>query len=150
VLDARELATAENSGTLYVTVGSGDPRYPNSLVAFESGSTAVAWSALVGGEPGPVAVSDAGDVVWVGLQGAPAALPVDTLNHAAGARFLLGHDPQNGDLYPTQLHALPGAGASVALTAHFLLTDAVPGLFVLTRGCRVTRRARPGRRLSPT
>ena len=133
-LAASALATNPVTGTLYASVSSEDSRYPNSVVGFVPGKAGVAWSTYVGSSPGPIGVSSAGDVAWVGLTGTPQVTSVNLASNVAGSPFVLPRDATNGDVYPTEMHAVPGANESVVATGGFLGTTAAPGVFVYDNG----------------
>src|SRR5262249_2537399 len=61
---------------------------------------------------------------WVGLAGAPKIVSLDTTTHAVDGAFVTGFDERKGEIYPGDLHTMPGSLTSVGVATRFLWTDA--------------------------
>jgi len=119
---------------LYVSLGSGDPRFPNRVAALRSDGGGVAWSTAVGSEPGALALSDDASTLWVGLQGAPQVVAVDVTSQAASAPMALEQSTRSGFIYPLDLQVLPGTTGALAVAGDYQGTTGIPPLNVYDWG----------------
>jgi len=88
----------------------------NSLVPLEPETGATGTAVFVGSEPGPLARSDDGHYLYVGLDGAAAVRRFDLLTQAAGLQFSLGSDSFFGPYYAEDIEVLPGSPLVVAVS----------------------------------
>lgn len=68
------------------------------------------------------------------LGGAPLVTSIDLSSHAVGAAFAMPRDPNFGDLYATEVHALPGSDQSVVTVDQLYVNDGRPGTSFFDNG----------------
>lgn len=116
-LRANDLAYDPVSDTVYASVpGSAGPELGNRVVAIDPDTGAVGPAVFVGSEPNDLAVSDDGEFLYVGLDGASAIRRVHLPSFTAGLQFSLGVDPFTGPLFAEDIEVLPGDSAAVAVS----------------------------------
>ncbi len=106
-----------NSGFLYSSVSGTSANYPNQVIVFNPATASVVHAWSVGNGPNQLAVSDDGQVLYVGLDTdkkvAQVSLPSGTVNFAVG----LGGDPIfNNAMVADAIRVLPGQPHSWAVT----------------------------------
>jgi len=90
-LPANDLAYNPKDGLIYAAVpGLAGPGLGNSIAAIDPATGVVTHSIFVGSEPNRIALSDDGQRLFVGLDGAGAVREVDLTNFTAGQQFSLG------------------------------------------------------------
>jgi uncharacterized repeat protein (TIGR01451 family) len=104
---ANDLAFCRQDGFLYASVAGSDASYGNRIVRIDPQSAQVIASLPVGSEPGKLAISDDGTVLYVALGGAAAVRQVDLTNLTAGIQFTLGSDTFFGPFYAEDLAVQP-------------------------------------------
>ena len=68
--------------------------------------------------PGPVAVSDDGSTLWIGLRDTPEVVPVDVATLAEGTRVALGIDERfSSDRFATFLRVAPGTTDTIVVAS---------------------------------
>jgi len=92
------------------------PGLGNSITAIDPVTGAIESSVFVGSEPGPLAISNDGQFIYVGLFGARAIRRYDIATATAGLQFSLGVDPRYGQYFAEDIEVLPGAPHSVAVS----------------------------------
>jgi DNA-binding beta-propeller fold protein YncE len=100
---------------IWASVPGSDPARGNSVTPIDPATGALGTSISVGSEPGPLAISDDGTYLYVGLRGAPLVV---RLNIATGARDLdidMGSGFL-GDLRAEDLVVLPGFPRTLAVS----------------------------------
>ena len=102
---ANDLAFCRQDGFLYASVAGSDASYGNRIVRIDPQSAQVIASLPVGSEPGKLAISDDGTVLYVALGGAAAVRQVDLTNLTAGIQFTLGSDTFFGPFYAVAIYA---------------------------------------------
>ena len=114
----RDIAYSASRNLIYVSVPGDAPAYPNTIVAVDPTTSSVAWALPVGSNPGPLALSDDGSTLWVGIDGAnafrkvtlsstpPVVGPLHRLPMADAFRYF----------FAASIVPLPGAPLSVAMT----------------------------------
>ena len=105
-------------GLIYASVTSIDPTHPNTIAVLEPGSDQVLDAIQVGSEPGPLAIADGAEYLYVGLQGAPVVQRIDLTSRAVDLTIQLGEDPFFGPYYPEDLVTLPGLPGSVIVSRY--------------------------------
>src|SRR5437588_1540184 len=117
-LPANDLVYSASTQHLYASVPSiGGPSVGNSIVPIDPYTGVLGSPIFVGSEPGRMAISSDGNVIWVALNGAAAVRKVDLTTQTAGLQFTLGggtgiYNP------PSTAHALavmPGQPNTVAV-----------------------------------
>jgi trimeric autotransporter adhesin len=126
-LRVNALAFDPVSQTLYAsTPGSTGADSGNAIVEINtSGSPKRIRSTFVGSEPGPIALSQDGSTLYVGLQGAGAVRRYDTGTHVPGDQFVLGSDNTFGVYIADDIAILPGSNSTVAVARK--VTSSSPG-----------------------
>lgn len=105
-MSARALVASPTDGLLYASIPSSEGAKGNSIATIDPVTATVLTTTYVGSEPGPLALSDDGSTLWVGLGGANAVRRFDTSSRTAGAQFATTVAPQS-------LAAVPGSPDSV-------------------------------------
>ena len=117
-LPANDLVYSASTQLLYASVpSSGGPSIGNSIVSIDPYTGVLGTPIFVGSEPGKMALSSDGTVIWVALNGAAAVRKVNLNTQTAGLQFSLGggtgvYNP------PSTAHALavmPGFPNTVAV-----------------------------------
>ncbi len=103
---ANALVANPTDGLLYASVPSSQGAQGNSIATIDPVTAKVLATTFVGSEPGPLALSDDGSTLWVGLTGANAVRRFDTASRTPGTRFSTRATPQS-------LAAVPGTTDSV-------------------------------------
>jgi hypothetical protein len=108
-LPARDLVWSAATGRLYASVPGTEPTYGNSVVAIDPATGAVTGSAFVGSEPGAMAVSDDGQVLYVGLAGTSSVRRVALATLTPGQEFPIGAGAET-------IHVMPGRPGTIAVS----------------------------------
>ncbi len=119
-LPANDLIYDRVTAKIYASVPSGavtpGSSPGNSIVAFNPLTGAMDAPIFIGSEPSKLALSDDGQFLFVGLNGAAAVRRLNLLTNAADPAFSLGGGGDfNGPYYPQDVQTLPGAVNSVAV-----------------------------------
>src|SRR6185369_9460309 len=120
---------------IYVSAGFQAPLHPSTIVTVDVTTASVASFVPVGNDPQPLALSDDGSALWVGLAGerrvrrmTPGTTP------APGAAYTLPTLLTTGEpAVPTSMIVLPGTPGSLAVAVHGLSYGA-QGVFILDDG----------------
>jgi hypothetical protein len=105
-------------GLLYASVIGTDPTYPNSVVVIDPVSAAVVDQIGAGSEPGPLAVSDDGRYLYVGLDGAAEVRRITLASGTVDLTIALGADPFFGPFYAEDLVVPSGAPNQVVVSRY--------------------------------
>ena len=114
-LATNDIAYDAVRGRIWASVPGSDPQRGNTVTAIDPTTGVIGASISVGSEPGPLAISDDGAYLYVGLSGAPLVVRV---NLATGARDLdidMGTGGL-GDLRAEDLVVLPGSPRTFAVS----------------------------------
>lgn len=114
-LPTNDIAYDRTRGTIWASVPGSDAQRGNTVTAIDPTTGVIGASISVGSEPGPLAISDDGTYLYVGLAGAPLVVRV---NLATGARDLdidMGTGSL-GDLRAEDLVVLPGSPRTLAVS----------------------------------
>jgi YVTN family beta-propeller protein len=120
---------------LYMTAGSQSPVHPSTLVTVDTTAATVASVVPVGNDPEPLALSDDGSALWVGLAGerrvrrmTPGTTPVP------GTAYTLPPLLTSGEMaIPMWLVVLPGSPGSIAVSVYGASYGS-QGVFILDDG----------------
>ena len=82
---------------------------------------------FVGSEPGTLALSDDGQVLYVSLDGAFAVRQFDMTTQTPGLQFSLGSDPSNGSFQAEDIEVQPGNSSVIAVSRMNLRVSASHG-----------------------
>ncbi|MEM8705809.1 MAG: hypothetical protein AAGE98_05085, partial [Actinomycetota bacterium] len=117
-VDVAEAEWDPVSGLVLVTVATSDSSYGGDLLAFDPVDGSVAWSVDVGGEPGPLAISDDGSTVYVGLGDAPSLVEVDVATESITGTYPLGASGSCPARFAEDIEVLPGDAAAVIVAMY--------------------------------
>jgi DNA-binding beta-propeller fold protein YncE len=117
---ANDLAYSADTGMLYASVpSSAGPSLGNSIVPVDPNTGTIGTPIFVGSEPGKMALSSDGTVLWVALNGAGALRQVNLTTRTAGLQFSLGGG--TGIYNPPEkaqaLAVMPGSPNTVAVSS---------------------------------
>ena len=102
------------SGKIYATVPSKAATHRNSVATIDPVNATVSRYVFIGNEPNPLAASDDGQFLYVGLDGPGAIRRYTIATHTAGLQF------SPGNIYSAvDLKVLPGAPHSLAVSRGF-------------------------------
>ncbi|HEX2166052.1 MAG TPA: IPT/TIG domain-containing protein [Longimicrobiales bacterium] len=113
-LQAHDLAHDHVRGLVYASVASDDPSYANRVVAIDAASGTITGSVLVGSDPGPLAITDDAQFLYVGLNEAPRVSRIDLDVFAIDVEIDFSADQQLGTVYAEDIVAIPGAPLTFA------------------------------------
>jgi uncharacterized repeat protein (TIGR01451 family) len=108
-LTAKDLIYDSNSGRILASVSGLDPHYPNCVVAIDPSTGTVVASTFVGSEPGKLAISGDGHVVYVALTGSSSIRRLDAASLTSDLEF-----PAMNGGGPFDLAVCPGQPGTVA------------------------------------
>src|SRR5439155_13614968 len=114
VLPANDIVINPTTGTVYASVPSSAGAGGNSITPFDPVSGSVGQPVLVGSEPNRLAISDDGQVIYVGLDGANAVRRFDTPSGTPGLQFSVGSNTQ-GQFVAVDIAVAPGQPKIVAI-----------------------------------
>jgi DNA-binding beta-propeller fold protein YncE len=107
---ANDVAWDAHANLLYASVPGTAATYPNSIVAIDPLTGAVTGSVFVGSEPGVLAISEAGDFLYVSLRGSSTVRRVAIPSLTPQLEFTLG-----SGLAVEEMQVVPGASRSLAI-----------------------------------
>lgn len=97
------------SGLIYASIpGAASPEPANSIAIVDPESGSIVDSIPVASEPGPLAISDDGTTLWVGIDSSGEIQRVDLVTRTAGARHDLGADSFLGHYFAEDIEVQPG------------------------------------------
>jgi hypothetical protein len=109
-LPANDLVIDAATETLYASVPStAGGTTGNSITSVDPKTGAIGASTFIGSEPGKLAISDDGQVLYVNLDGAKVVRRFDTATRTPGVQFNIGADK------PTDMEVVPGSPQSLAV-----------------------------------
>src|ERR1700749_838219 len=115
-LPVNDIVYEKQSKKLFASVASRVGAGGNSVAEIDPATGALGTSVFVGSEPNKLAVSDDGQTVYVGLDGAAAVRRVDMATHTASTRFSRGAEPFMGSTYLAgELALVPGNPGAVVV-----------------------------------
>lgn len=138
-LDVADLAHDPVRGTLFASIAHDDARHPNQVVSFDATTGAVQLLAAYGSNPGPLAVSDDGSRLYVGLTGAGSVAALDLPARTPAEVFSLGRTapPEPTELLtPMRLAVMPGSPTTLAVSANSLKWSSREGIWFYRAGVR--------------
>jgi hypothetical protein len=121
-----DLAFSPNIGKAIVSIPSSVGINGNSIGLIDPNTAQLESTSFVGSEPNQIALSDDGQSMWVGLDGAGSVRKVDILSGTNNVTFSLGLSPSSGPNTAQDIAVVPGSPNSVAV--NYLSTSSV-GLF---------------------
>src|SRR5438309_319544 len=114
-LPANDLVYDPGTHGIYATVPSSGGAIGNSVTAIDPETGQIGPSVFIGSEPGRLALSDDGQYLYVGLNGAAAVRRFDLTSQTAGPQFSLGLSPITGPLLPGEIAVAPGHPETIAV-----------------------------------
>lgn len=136
-LSANDLVYDPDRDRIFASVGGTGGAYANSIVSIDPASGDILGSTFIGSEPRPLARSDDGQYLYVGLDGADAVRRYVIDPDSAGFQFPLGNDPSYGPLKAEDIAVIPGSPHSiVASTIRPGVSPRHGGVFVYDDGVR--------------
>jgi hypothetical protein len=117
-LDANDLERDPVTGGIYASLSTGDPRFPNHVVAIAADAPGIAWSTFAGSFPRPLSASDDGETLWVGLDGAPEIRRIDTSSGSIVDGFTVQRDFYGNQFYASSIAAVPGDAGALAVIGY--------------------------------
>ena len=124
------------TGKLYASVPGFDPLRGNTITEIDPDSGEFGPSIWVGSEPGPLAVSDDGATMYVGLTGSSSVRRVDLLTGTPLGQFQVGlrQGSVRDRVYAEDLAVLPGDPDSVAIVRREVDSSGDDGVGIYTNG----------------
>jgi len=113
---ANDLVYEPVSGKLFASVPSTGGAIGNTVSAIDPTTGAIVSSVFVGSEPNPLARSDDGKYLYVGLDGSSSVRRYEVETETAGIQFQVGTDPFYGALRAEDIEVLPGLPGTVAIS----------------------------------
>ncbi len=129
---------------IYVSVPSLSPVNPNTVTVLDPFTGELTGSQFVGSEPGRMALSDGGQLLYVALGGASSVERLTVPGLALDLSFGLGSDPSYGPYYARDLQVAPGSPSTIAVSLVTTGSSASGGIAVFDDATR-----RPTRAASP-
>ena len=119
-LQVRHLLADRTRKLLYATVAGTAPMHANSLVVIDPATLAVKHAVALGSDPGSMAMSDSGAVLWVAIDGAFSVRKVDltTSPPTAAAPTVLPKGDYGDTASAGPMAVLPGSNTSLAVSLH--------------------------------
>src|ERR1043165_4490376 len=113
-LPVNDIIYEKQSKKILVSVPSRVGSAGNSVNEIEPVTGALGAATFVGSEPNKLAVSDDGQTVYVGIDGAASVRRVNMTTHTAGTQFRLGSDSSGAAFTAGDLAVVPGNSNAVA------------------------------------
>jgi DNA-binding beta-propeller fold protein YncE len=115
-LQAWSVVNDSTRNLLYASASAADGQYPNRVVVIDPVSAAVLTSIPVGNEPSPLAISDNGQFLYVGLRGASSIVRVDLATRTVDRTIQLGSHWNRGPFFAEDIVVVPGAPTRIAVS----------------------------------
>ena len=112
-LQTNDIIYDASTNRIYATVPSTAGPRGNSITPIDPSTGLLGTSVFVGSEPGTLAITDNGQYLYFGLNGAAAARRFDLATQTAGLQFSLRSNPP---LYVEDIEAIPGQPNAVAIS----------------------------------
>ncbi len=115
-MPVNDVAYDKLSKKLFASVPSRAGAGGNAVTEIDPVTAALGASVFVGSEPNKIAISDDGQALYVGLDGAAQVRRVDVATHTAGTQFRIGADQGTGTAFNAgDLAVVPGNPNAVAV-----------------------------------
>ena len=129
------------TGLLYASVPGRALGTGNSIVPIDPNTGETGTPVFVGSEPGPLALSDDGQVLYVSLDGAFAIRQLDMASQTPGLQFDVGGDPTRGPFSAEDIEVQPGSPSVVAASLQNLsVSPRHAGVAIYDNGVMRTQR----------
>lgn len=134
---ANDLVYDPVSGKLFASVPSTGGGIGNTISAIDPTTGSIVSSVFVGSEPNPLARSDDGKYLYVGLDGSSSVRRYEVATETPGIEFVVGTDPFFGPLRAEDIEVLPGLPGTVAIsTVRPGVSPRHGGVFIYDDGVR--------------
>lgn len=114
-LNANDLVYSPKTGRLYASLGSTSAN-GNSIAIINPANGAVEKTTFLGSEPGPLAISDDGNYIYAGLNGAAKVCRYNIPQDKKDLEFTVGNSSFSGSYYAEQIAVMPGNPNTVAVS----------------------------------
>jgi DNA-binding beta-propeller fold protein YncE len=115
-IPVNDIAYDKVSKKLFASIPSVAGLSGNSVTEIDPVTATLGTSVFVGSEPNKIAVSDDGQTVYVGIDGAASVRRVDVASHTATTQFRLGSVPFDGTPFTAaDMIVVPGNANAVAV-----------------------------------
>lgn len=115
-LPVNDIIYDKHSKKLFASLPSRVGARGNAVIEIDPVTGEPGTAAFVGSEPNKLAISDDGQVIYVGLDGAAAIRRVEVASHTATTQFSVGSEPGNGTPFRAgDLAVVPGNPNAVAV-----------------------------------
>ena len=119
-LTAKDLVYDRYRRVFYASVPSNAASYPNTVVTIDpTTATMIGTPMSLGSNPGPMAISDDGQFLYVGLMGTSKIKRVNLYTNQVDLEIALGSDSFFGAYLPLKLAVVPGAPHSLVASLQF-------------------------------
>jgi PKD repeat protein len=135
-LPSNDIAYSPLTGKLYASVPGYDALRGNTITEIDPASGELGRSIWVGSDPGPLAVSDDGATMYVGLTGASSVRRVDLITGTPLGQYQVGltQYTMRDRVYAEDLAVLPGDPDSVAIVRREVDSSGDDGVGIYTHG----------------
>ena len=133
-LAANDIIYSPLTRLLYASVPGTDVLRGNTITAIDPLTGELGASMPVGGDPGPLAMSDDGGTLYVGLERMGSVRRVDLATQQALSRFSVGWSTYGDLLYAEDLAVVPGDPDSVAVVRREVCCSGDDGVGIYTNG----------------
>jgi len=115
-LTNNDLVFSKATQMLYASVPSSVGSSGNSITPINPATGTVGAPVFIGSEPTKLALSEDGQTLYAGLDGAAAVRKFDVISQTAGLQFSVGLGSFNGPLFVNDLSVMPGSPNTVAVS----------------------------------
>jgi hypothetical protein len=115
-LGASDVVYDPYSQKFYTSIPASSPANPNTLITIDPATGALGTPIPIGNDPASLAISDDGQILYVGLNGDHAVLPFNLGTQHPGAEIPLPSDPQGGYVNAIDLQVQPGHPDNVVVS----------------------------------
>jgi hypothetical protein len=131
-LSCNDLAFDPVTGKIYASIPGSVPQIGNSLVSIDPETGKIGPAVFIGSEPGKLAISDVGGILWVALDGAGSIRRYDTASATPGVQFGLGTG--YGPYTVGDMAAMPGRPETIAVAKYDRGTSSEAGVVIYDNG----------------
>ena len=118
-LSTNDLIFNQATQRLYGSVSSIAGSTGNSVAEIDPVPGSITNQTFVGSEPTELGMSDDGETLYVGLDGAASIRRYNMVTHTAGAQFYVGNHNDNGPYAFTDIAVVPGNPSVIAVARRF-------------------------------
>ena len=115
-LASKDLIRDPASGKVYASLPAAVGTFGNSVASITPDTGIMGHPVYVGSEPHHLAVSDSGQYLYVGLDGAAAVRKFDLVSQTAGLLISMGLTQRNGLMFVEDLEVLPDNPNAIAIS----------------------------------